>query len=87
MAPRRPRRGAFSPRPTFVSDPLTGEQAEYQAIQPYQARKEYVCPGCNQEIRVGVGHVAVVPINRPEARRHWHKPCYEHASRHGLRNH
>ena len=51
--------------------------AEIHRVQPYQALKEYLCPGCNQEIRVGVGHVVVVPLAEPAHRRHWHTPCYE----------
>ena len=46
-------------------------------VQPYQAQKEYRCPGCSHEIRVGVGHVVVVPREAPDMRRHWHTPCWE----------
>ncbi len=45
-------------------------------IQPYQARKEYACPGCNGIIDVGVGHVVVVPDGAPDLRRHWHHGCW-----------
>ena len=27
--------------------------AQIHRIQPYQADKTYICPGCNQEIRPG----------------------------------
>jgi len=64
---------------------MTGAQAELRRIQPYQATKEYVCPGCNQEIRTGIAHVVVVPLSTPDLRRHWHSPCFERASRHGMR--
>ena len=30
-------------------------------IQPYEARKTYLCPGCNQDIPPGTGHVVAVP--------------------------
>jgi hypothetical protein len=66
---------------SFVEDPLTGSTAEIRRVQPYQARKEYICPGCNQEIRVGTGHVVVVPLSQPDMRRHWHTPCFERAKR------
>jgi len=32
-----------------------------QRMQPYQARKTYVCPGCNQDIPPGLGHLVIVP--------------------------
>ncbi len=54
-------------------------------MQPYQATKEYLCPGCNQEIRPGTGHLVVVPLAEPGMRRHWHTPCLERARRHGVR--
>jgi hypothetical protein len=80
------RRRQRSPRPSanFVEDPLTGKTSELQRVQPYQARKEYICPGCNQEIRVGTGHVVVVPMSEPGERRHWHTPCQVRAVRHGM---
>ncbi|MGO8876177.1 MAG: hypothetical protein ACLQNG_10500 [Acidimicrobiales bacterium] len=68
----------------FIEDPITGSQAELRRIQPFDARKDYVCPGCNQEIRSGTGHVVVVPLNAPDLRRHWHIPCLGRARRHGL---
>ncbi|MEN3315248.1 MAG: hypothetical protein V7605_1482 [Acidimicrobiaceae bacterium] len=49
---------------------------EVRRIQPYQAAKAYACPGCNQEIAPGVGHVVVVPTDAPDLRRHWHHPCW-----------
>lgn len=45
-------------------------------IQPYQARKVYVCPGCEQLIEEGVGHLVVVPEDAPDLRRHWHRGCW-----------
>ncbi len=55
------------------------------AVQPYQARKPYVCPGCEQTISPGTGHVVVVPELAPELRRHWHHGCW-HKSRRASRN-
>ena len=52
--------------------------AQIHRIQPYQADKIYICPGCNQEIRPGTGHLVVVPVSDPSSRRHWHSPCWEH---------
>lgn len=45
-------------------------------VQPYAARKRYVCPGCDQTIAAGEGHVVVVPEHEPDLRRHWHRACW-----------
>ncbi|WP_254127030.1 hypothetical protein [Aquihabitans sp. G128] len=52
-------------------------------VQPYQARKAYRCPGCQQEIPAGTGHVVAVPVAAADAdlRRHWHHGCWEHRAR------
>lgn len=57
------------------------EEVEVRRVQPYQATKEYVCPGCNQEIGIGVGHVVVVPLDTPDLRRHWHHACWANRDR------
>ncbi|MBB5872071.1 hypothetical protein F4553_005505 [Allocatelliglobosispora scoriae] len=44
------------------------------------AVKIYRCPGCDQEIRVGVPHVVAWPADgRGDAsdRRHWHTGCWQ----------
>lgn len=66
---------------TYVSDPTTGQQAELRPIRASAAVKDYACPGCNQEIARGTGHVVVVPLLDPGGRRHWHRPCWEHRHR------
>ena len=38
----------------------TGGEVEVRRAQPYEARKVYLCPGCNQDIAVGLGHLVVV---------------------------
>lgn len=50
-------------------------------VQPFEATKSYVCPGCNQELLPGTGHVVAVPVDAPDLRRHWHRPCWEHRER------
>lgn len=50
-------------------------------VQPYQAIKAYVCPGCNQDIAPGTFHLVAVPHEAPDLRRHWHKGCWEHRHR------
>jgi hypothetical protein len=59
---------------SFPGDP--GDDAEVRAIQPYQAVKTYVCPGCNRDIPPGTGHLVVVPREAPDLRRHWHRGCW-----------
>jgi len=66
---------------SFVDDPVGTGTAQIRRIQPYQANKTYICPGCNQEIRPGTGHVVIVPLSDPNSRRHWHSPCWEHRTR------
>ena len=57
----------------------TDEPSDVQLrrISPSQARKAYVCPGCNQEILPGTAHLVVVPREAPDLRRHWHTPCWQ----------
>jgi hypothetical protein len=41
--------------------------------------KTYRCPGCDQEIRPGVGHVVAWPADERgnlSDRRHWHTGCW-----------
>ncbi len=62
-------------------DPWEG--AAVRRVQPYEAAKTYLCPGCDQEIPPGLGHVVAVPPEHPEDRRHWHRSCWERRSRRG----
>ncbi len=56
----------------------TGEPLglDVRRIHGPQARKAYLCPGCQQEIAAGVAHVVVVPRDAPDLRRHWHTSCW-----------
>ena len=54
---------------------------EIQRVQPYEAVKTYVCPGCNHDIERGTGHLVVVPTEAPDLRRHWHHPCWQNRDR------
>jgi hypothetical protein len=58
-----------------------GDEVEVRVVHPFQARKTYRCPGCHQEIAVGLGHLVVVPRGGVELRRHWHKACWENRHR------
>ncbi|MDX1449004.1 MAG: ATP/GTP-binding protein, partial [Acidimicrobiia bacterium] len=54
-------------------------------VQPYAARKTYLCPGCDLPIPPGTYHLVVVPEHTPDLRRHWHRGCWhrEQRRRHG----
>jgi hypothetical protein len=42
--------------------------------------KTYRCPGCDQEIRPGIGHVVAWPVQGwgdLSDRRHWHTACWQ----------
>ncbi len=45
-------------------------------VQPYSARKPYICPGCESAIPAGTFHLVVVPDEAPDLRRHWHRGCW-----------
>ena len=36
-------------------------EVEVRRVQPYEALKVYVCPGCNRDIPEGMGHYVCVP--------------------------
>ena len=57
------------------------EDVEVRAVQPYEATKRYVCPGCHRDIAVGTGHLVIVPRAAPDLRRHWHRTCWTHFRR------
>ncbi|MFM7047660.1 MAG: hypothetical protein ACKOXX_07165 [Actinomycetota bacterium] len=73
---RKKRRPAAQRTSPSMWDGLYGT-VEVRRVQPYEARKEYVCPGCHRTIAVGVGHLVCVPHDAPDLRRHWHKGCWE----------
>lgn len=50
---------------------------EVRRVQPYEATKTYVCPGCHHQIAAGIGHYVAVPADAPELRRHWHRACWD----------
>ncbi|MBI3257131.1 MAG: hypothetical protein HYZ59_05025 [Actinobacteria bacterium] len=57
------------------------DTVEVRRIQPFQALKQYQCPGCNQTIEPGIGHIVAVPHLEPDLRRHWHHGCWENRRR------
>jgi hypothetical protein len=54
-----------------------GNEVQVRRVQPYEATKSYWCPGCNQDIPPGTGHLVVVPTFAPDLRRHWHRGCWD----------
>ena len=61
-------------------DPM-GLEVEVRRVQPYDATKTYLCPGCNQDIPSGTGHIVAVPLDAPDLRRHWHRGCWTNRHR------
>lgn len=79
---RSPKRGPKR-KPPRTPDPSDTADAEVRFVQPYQATKSYICPGCNQDIPSGMGHLVAVPPDAPDLRRHWHRGCWNNRqSRH-----
>ena len=54
---------------------------EVRRVQPYEAIKDYVCPGCHRVIPKGTGHLVCVPSDAPDLRRHWHGGCWDRRAR------
>ncbi|MGH3388325.1 MAG: ATP/GTP-binding protein [Actinomadura sp.] len=50
-----------------------------RAVSGAGVTKPYRCPGCDQEIPPGVGHVVAWPLDGrgAEDRRHWHRSCWQ----------
>lgn len=64
-----------------VIDPYLNMAVTVSRVHPFQANKEYLCPGCSHQIGVKVGHVVVIPIEAVDLRRHWHTACWDNRSR------
>ena len=81
--PRRTKAGpkskAGKPKPKSgrnLPDPSDTPDSEVRHVQPYQATKTYLCPGCHRDIPPGLGHLVVIPPDAPDLRRHWHRGCW-----------
>ncbi|MEO6884751.1 MAG: ATP/GTP-binding protein [Jatrophihabitantaceae bacterium] len=55
-----------------------GEDYAVRAVTAHGASKVYRCPGCDQQVGLGVPHVVTWPAGDDDAtdRRHWHTPCW-----------
>jgi len=84
--PRQNRRrvdaDAGAPRPLASvgerREQFRGEDYVVRNVTGQGATKPYRCPGCDNEVRVGVPHVVTWPEFDSDAgdRRHWHTPCW-----------
>ena len=80
--PARTRAGKKSGRPPAPKgprsrpDPSDHPDSTTRFIQPYEATKTYLCPGCRQDILPGVGHLVAIPPDDVDLRRHWHRGCW-----------
>jgi hypothetical protein len=79
--PRRHRSARERPDPTGPPERPRGLAPEWAVTDGVTVRavtgdKPYVCPGCNQVIRLGTPHLVVLIEGDAEGRRHWHTPCW-----------
>lgn len=71
----RDRPGPPAPSPGPVTFPPWA-QAPGVEVREVMGDKVYRCPGCDHEIRRGLQHLVVVPLDATEERRHWHERCW-----------
>ncbi|MUL83263.1 MULTISPECIES: hypothetical protein [unclassified Mycolicibacterium] len=82
---REHRRLAPLPPSRRVETGPDGYDYEVRVVTASRAVKIYRCPGCDQEIRVGIAHVVVVPVDVGDVddRRHWHTACWANRANRG----
>ena len=83
--PARPRRPTV--RPLSVDQTASPKQDGRWIVRPMSGSatvKPYRCPGCQQIIAAGTGHLVVWPelpsmlaASGVEERRHWHRACWD----------
>ena len=104
MSPRRSRPRGSEPGKPRSNDEENGtggrgwglEQTEFYRNEEWRVRavagdsgKFYRCPGCDQEIPPGVGHLVAWPtsgvggLGGVDDRRHWHRACWTARERRG----
>lgn len=84
MSPRRNRPHQAASSPARDDDRHGLERTENWGGDDWVMRpvtgstgKTYRCPGCDQEIPPGVGHVVAWPEHHGvDDRRHWHRACW-----------
>ncbi|MFC5179843.1 ATP/GTP-binding protein [Actinomadura harenae] len=91
MSPRKNRRNSPDRRgpggggASWADDTEDAPDGEWhvRTVAGANAAKAYRCPGCDQLIPAGVGHIVAWPSGPGGAddRRHWHRPCWQARSR------
>lgn len=85
---RKNRRDSSAARPLYVGSRRWTESTPrgewtVQQIAGGSADKAYRCPGCEQLIQPGTGHLVAWredSVMGVEARRHWHASCWDRAA-------
>ncbi|MQA12884.1 MAG: hypothetical protein GEV09_01590 [Pseudonocardiaceae bacterium] len=57
-----------------------------RTVPAAQATKQYRCPGCDHDIRIGTAHMVAWPADENgsvDQRRHWHTGCWAGRGRRG----
>lgn len=82
---REPRRLPQALTTRRVETGPDGYDYEVRAVAAPRAVKTYRCPGCDHEIRIGVAHVVVLPVDVGDVddRRHWHTSCWANRANRG----
>ncbi len=88
MSPRKHKRREDQPRPDPGPTRLDTVEGEFRVrhLTGESSTKVYRCPGCDHEIRPGVPHVVVWPLEDygdESERRHWHTSCWNARGRRG----
>ncbi|MGY4712487.1 hypothetical protein ACXDF8_23500 [Mycolicibacterium sp. CBM1] len=92
MPRRRPARRRDSVLPPLpgrrrIETGADGFDYEVRPIPGVRAIKSYRCPGCDHEIRSGIAHVVVWPVDQGDTglddRRHWHTGCWANRATRG----
>jgi hypothetical protein len=89
----RPKRPAHVPlRSASLTRSESGPDGDWlvRSVPGSSSAKDYRCPGCDQLIRAGVGHLVTWPAGEwgsVQDRRHWHTACWgaRHRRRPGRR--
>jgi hypothetical protein len=81
--PRPPHLPLRSATATRLESAADGEWV-VRSVPGASSAKEYRCPGCQQTVRAGIGHVVTWPAGELGSvgdRRHWHTACWAHRLR------
>lgn len=84
---RRAKPGELEDERPLSLGSIANAPAGWQArtVQPMNATKRYVCPGCELAVEPGTKHLVAWPVEDESQRRHWHEHCWSAAVRSGRR--